>query len=349
MTIPIIILNWNGIADTLECLNSVFEQTYQEYQVYLLDNGSNAEDVRILKSEYENHPKVSLILEPENHGFTRGNNLVLNTYILTKTAYQYVVLLNNDTVVPEDWLENLLLSLDTHKADMIACKMINYYDRKRMDNAGHKMLNTAEVIPVGYAESVAEWNKVEENMGACAGAALYSVEMLRTIGVFDEYFDTGYEDAELGVRANVLGYKSIFEPSALVYHKESQSVNKIINYEYLLKIQLNIFYTYFKLMPIGFLLLNLPFLVFKYLTVLIIDVVFIRPRFLKIMLDALSKTMFKERETILAARRVFQQKHQTISSLKIQKKLEFFLWFDIKRFVKYVLLRKKTEFERYET
>jgi len=347
MEIPIIILNWNGIEDTLECMESIFAQTYTDYVVYLLDNGSEGNDTAILTEKYGAHPKVELILESKNHGFTLGNNLILEEYILPNPDYEYVVLLNNDTTVPEDWLENLLGSAQTHHADMVACKMVNYYNRKRMDNAGHKMLNTAEVIPLGYAESVEAWNTPHENMGACAGAALYAVPMLCDIGIFDEYFNTGYEDAELGMRANILGYKSIYAPSAIVYHKESQSVSKIMNYEYLLKIQLNIFYSYFKLMPAFSLWLNLPSLLFKYLSILIIDVIFIRPKFLKIMLHAMYRTLFTERKTILNARHNFQRKHRPISALKLQRKMEFFLWFDIKRFVKYVILRRKTEFERY--
>jgi len=347
MKIPIIILNWNGIEDTLECMESIFAQTYTDYIVYLLDNGSEGDDVTILKGKYGTNPKVQLVLEPKNHGFTLGNNLILEEYILPNPDYEYVILLNNDTTVSDNWLENLLRSAQTHHADMIACKMVNYYDRKRMDNAGHKMLNTAEVIPLGYAESVEEWNTPHENMGACAGAALYSVPMLCDIGIFDEYFNTGYEDAELGIRANILGYRSIFEPTAIVYHKESQSVSKIMNYEYLLKIQLNIFYSYFKLMPMAALVINLPSLMFKYFSILIIDVLFIRPKFLKIMLHAMYRTLFTERKMILKARHTFHDKHKPISTLKLQQKMEFFLWFDIKRFVKYVILRRKTEFERY--
>ncbi len=347
MKIPIIILNWNGIADTLECMESIFAQTYTDFKVYLLDNGSEGNDVEILKEKFGEDPKVQLILETKNHGFTLGNNLILEEYILPESDYEYVVLLNNDTTVSEDWLEQLLYNAQTHHADMVACKMVNYYDRKRMDNAGHKMLNTAEVIPLGYAEPVSEWDTLHENMGACAGAALYAVPMLCEIGIFDEYFDTGYEDAELGIRANILGYKSIYAPSAVVYHKESQSVSKIMNYDYLLKIQLNIFYSYFKLMPTASLLLNLPSLIFKYLMILVIDVIFIRPKFLKIMLHAMYRTLFTERKRILTARRNFMTKHRPISTFKLQKKMEFFLWFDIKRFIKYVILRRKTEFERY--
>jgi len=347
MKIPIIILNWNGIEDTVECMESLFAQTYTDFKVYLLDNGSEGNDVEILKEKYGQDERIELILESKNHGFTLGNNLILEKYILPNPDYHCVILLNNDTTVPPDWLAELTNSAQTHQADMIACKMVNYYNRQRMDNAGHKMLNTAEVIPLGYADSVDEWNTRHENMGACAGAALYAVPMLREIGIFDDYFNTGYEDAELGMRANILGYKSIYEPSAIVYHKESQSVSKIMNYEYLLKIQLNIFYSYFKLMPTASLLLNLPSLLFKYLMILVIDVIFIRPKFLKIMLHAMYRTLFTERKKILTARRQFFSKHQAISTFKLQKKMEFFLWFDIKRFVKYVILRRKTEFERY--
>ena len=170
--------------------------------------------------------------------------------------------------------------------------------------------------------------------------------MLREIGIFDEYFDTGYEDAELGVRATVLGYKCIFEPTAIVYHKISQSINKIRNYEYLLKIQLNIFYTYFKLMPSLVLLINIPSFLFKYGSVILIDVIFYRPAFLKIILDAFYRTIFKERKKIMVSRRAFFKNHRPISAFRILHKQTFFLWFDIQRFFKYVVFRKPTEFER---
>ena len=345
MTIPIITLNWNGIQDTIECMESLSKQTYTDYIIYLVDNGSDENNVAELKERYTKHPKIQLIFNKKNLGFTKGNNEILKQILLED--YSYVVLLNNDTAQEATWLEELVKSVQENQADMVTSKMINYFDRKVMDNAGHLMLNTAEVIPLASNEPINDWNEVTDNIGACAGAAIYSTAMLQEMGIFDEYFETGYEDAELGLRANVLGYKTIFEPKAVVYHKVQQSVKKIMNYEYILKIQLNIFYTYFKLLPLGVLLLNLPFLVFKYLAVIIIDIVFWRPKFLKMMLDALKHAFFIERKKIVAARRLFHQKHKTVSSWSILKKMTFFLWFDIKRFWKYVILAKKTEFEQY--
>lgn len=347
VTIPIIILNWNGVEDTLECLESLQRQSYPNFIVYLLDNGSDERNVRLLKENFQDDPRVRLIFSETNLGFTKGNNAILRELVDAPENYPCVVLLNNDTVVAENWLQQLLQCAQETKAGMITCKMVNYFDRSRMDNAGHAMLNTAEIIPIGFMEPVGNYMERFENMGSCAGATLYSMEMLRHTGLFDEYFETGYEDAELGVRAVVLGYKSVFEPSALVFHKISRSVNKVLNYEYLLKIQLNIFYSYFKLMPRTALLLNLPWLVFKYGAVLLIDVIFLRIRFLKIMSDAIYRTVFRERKRIVQARRAFYSQHRPISSWAILKKMEFFLWFDIKRFFKYVVLKQPTTFEKY--
>ncbi len=344
-TIPIIVLNWNGIQDTLECMESIFQQSYKDFIVYLVDNGSKGEEVNSLKAKFGDNEKVKLVLNPENLGFTRGNNEVLKSLI--KNEYKYIYLLNNDTAIDSKCLENMLKSAKKNSADIITCKMINYFDPSQMDNAGHQMLNTAEIVPIGHLQPIEEYNKVFENFGSCAGATLYSTQMLREIGIFDEYFETGYEDAELGARAVVLGYKSIFEPTAIVYHKMSQSVNKIRSFEYLQKIQINIFYTYFKLMPMPVLLLNLPTFLFKYGIVLLIDIIFLRIQFLKLLCKSIYRALTTERPIISQSRKAFFQKHRPRSSWEIQKRFTFFLWFDIQRFFKLILKNKKTYFEKY--
>lgn len=344
--IPVIVLNWNGLEDTLECMEALLKQNYPSFHVFLVDNGSESENLKAIKLEFGENEKVSIIANTQNLGFTKGNNRVMEKILKDYPNVEYIALLNNDTKVEIDWLSNLAKSAKTNEAGIVSSKMINYFTPQKMDNAGHKMLNTAEIIPLGHGEPIENFNSVFENIGSCAGATLYSAKMLRHIGIFDEYFDTGYEDAEIGVRATVLGYKCIYEPSAIVYHKVSQSINKIRDYEYLLKIQLNIFYTYFKLMPLGVLLINLPSFMFKYGSVFLIDIVFYRPAFFKMMLDAFYRTLFKERRKIKASRNAFFNKHKTISSFQILRKQTFFLWFDIKRFFKYIVFRKPTEFER---
>lgn len=346
-TVPIIILNWNGIDDTLECVGSLMQQSYSNFTIWLVDNGSGGRDAQLLEEKLGSNPKVKLIFNRKNLGFTRGNNAILKEILAMENPPQYIALLNNDTAADPHWLQNLIRCAEETKAGIVTSKMVNYFDHRYMDNAGHRMLNTAEIIPIGHMEPVGKFEERFENMGSCAGATLYSAAMLQHIGVFDEYFDTGYEDAELGARAVVLGYKSIFEPQAIVFHKISRSVKKIRNYEYLLKIQLNIFYSYFKIMPYPALLANLPALVFKYASVLLMDVVFLRWQFLKVMSEAIYRTIFKESQRIRQSRRAFFKKHHPVPSWPILKKQEFFLWFDIKRFYKFMILRKPTTFEKY--
>ncbi len=225
--------------------------------------------------------------------------------------------------------------------------MINYFDRTKLDNVGHQMLNTGEIIPIGHNEPIENYTESFVNMGACAGAALYDVNMLRKIGILDEYFTTGYEDAEIGVRANVLGYKTIYAPKAIIYHKVSQSVAKIWNYEYVLQIQTNIYYSFFKLMPTAIILLTIPFLIFKFIALFLINLLFWRPKFLKILFHSYYRIFTTEWRRIRQERQCFLKEQSLLSSWTIFWRLRFFLWFDIWRFWTYILRGRETVFERW--
>ena len=342
--IPIIVLNWNGLEDTLACMESLEQQTYTHYKVYLADNGSQQSDVQTLKARFSNHPKVSLHFNDTNLGFTKAHNLLFEQIL--KTDPEYIITLNNDTVQEPNWLEELLAFAKAYDADMVSSKMINFFDRSKMDNAGHRMLNTAEIIPLASGEPIEDWNSPRKNVGPCAGAALYRADMMKDIGIFDDFFETGYEDAEYGLRACTLGYTSYFAPKAIVYHKVSASINKVINYEYKLKVQENIFYTYYKLMPRSLRWLNFPSFVFKYGAIFAIDMVLRRDLFYRVMKDAWAHTFGKNRPTIRNAHQQFYAKHQPVSAWRIRSLQTFFLWFDIKRFWKFVVLKEKSFLEK---
>jgi GT2 family glycosyltransferase len=345
-TIPVIILNWNGVMDTLSCVDSVLAQDYPAVRVLLVDNGSDGDDADVLAGHFGQDPRVTLVCNTQNLGFTKGNNRILAGLLEAEDCPPFVFLLNNDTVIEPDCLRRLLACAQETGAGMVGARMVNYFDRTRMDNAGHRMLNTAEIIPLGHGDPVGFHDERMDTMGACAGAALYRTAMLRDIGLFDPFFDTGYEDAELGARAVFLGYRSVYEPTAVVYHKVSQSVRKVMGYGYLLRIQVNIFYTYFKLMPRLALVLNLPSLVFKYGMVLLIDILFFRVKFLRIMLHAFHASFFIHGRAIRNARRDFQRKHKP-RSFPLLRRLECFLLFDTRRFFRHVVFRRKVIFENY--
>lgn len=344
--IPILLINWNNASDTLDCIRSLQAQTHADFRLLLLDNGSEAADRAQLEKGLPDDSRIQFIKSPDNLGFTRGMNFLLREYILNRPEYDYVVLLNNDTETDPGWLEKLLACARDEDAGLVSSCMVNFFDRRRLDNAGHKMLNTGEILPAGQDEPLPSYNRKRENMGACAGAALYSTDMLRDIGVFDEFFDTGYEDAELGLRAILCGYRSVYTPEAIVYHKISRSINKIRDYRYTLKIQLDIYYTCLKVLPLSVLLINLPFFLFKIGVLAVINLLFFRWKFMRVMWHALYIVTIRK-GFFLKTRRQFQRQHQLIPGRVFLPKMEFFLWFDIRRFNKYILKREKMIFEKY--
>jgi len=338
-TIPVIILNWNGFDDTVKAIHSILDQSYKNYHLYVADNDSANIEGQQLAKLLQNYTNVTFVQFEDNLGFTEAHNRIFKKYILNNADYEYVLLLNNDAFAEPEWIENLIKTANNTNAGMIASKMIQYFHKHLLDNAGHMILNTAEIIPLGHGANVEKFNLPFENFGACGGACLYNIEMLKKIGTFDNNFTTGYEDAELGARAIVCGYLCLYEPSAIVFHKGSQSLKKIMNEDYLTQIQRNIFYTYFKLMPTLVIFLNIPIILFKYGLVLLIDILFRRRIYFSIMWNAIKYSITVDRQKIIAARKKFRKSHQHIASYKIIKKMTFFLVFDIKRFFKYIVFR----------
>ena len=343
-TIPIIILNWNSFNDTKECIETVLTGKKSKFHIQLIDNGSKPEEIDFLKKAFLGKANISLNLNKENLGFTKAHNKIFKQ-LITKD-HKHLFVLNNDTSLPGETLE----FLETYKLDegvgMLSFKMINYWERELMDNAGHKMLSSGEIIPIGHGESIKNYDTSFENIGACAGATLYSTKMLKDIGLFDEYFETGYEDAELGLRAFIAGYKSIYEPQAVVYHKMGQSIKKVFNYDYTLKVQTNIFYTNLKLVHWQILLINFIPFILRYLLITIIDIIFWRPKYLKIQFHAFYNILIRDRKIVWKARKE-AKKYRRISWVKLFKKQEFFLSRDIKSFYKFIIKGEKSYFEKY--
>lgn len=343
--IPIVILNWNNIRDTKECIDSLLKENSQYFfEIYLIDNNSEETERKQLIDTFCNHEHVSLILNNENLGFAKAHNRIFEELLKTKSTFIFV--LNNDTILPIVTQKLLSQFVFNEKEGMASFKMMSYWNRELMDNAGHKMLSSGEIIPIGHGDSINEYKISFENIGACAGATLYNSDMLRDIGVFDEYFETGYEDAELGLRAFVAGYKSIYHPELLVYHKMGQSIKKVFNYEYTLKIQTNIFYTYLKLVHWQVIAIHFIPFVLRFLLIIIIDIIFWRPKFLKVQFHALFIVLFKDFKKVCQARKN-AKKWRRIPWWKLLMKQEFFIKRDIRSFYKFIIKGEKSYFEIY--
>jgi hypothetical protein len=215
--ISIIIVNWNGKRLLSGCLEGLRQQTYRQFSVILVDNGSNDGSINIVN---RNYPEVKTIALPKNVGFATANNIALKT-----VQTEYVALLNNDAVAHPLWLKHLVEALESYpEVGFVASKMLFYENPKTIDRAGDAYTRAGTALLRGRGESASNYNKEEWVFGACAGAGLYRTLMLKDIDVFDEDFFLLYEDVDLSFRAQLKGYRCLFVPEAVVYHKASSSV-----------------------------------------------------------------------------------------------------------------------------
>jgi GT2 family glycosyltransferase len=215
--VRIIVVNWNGKAFLEECLQGLRRQTYRSFSVTLVDNGSTDGSPALVRDRF---PEVHVIALKENRGFAEANNCALRDL---KTPY--VALLNNDAIADPRWLGYLVEALEqTKEAGFAASKML-YYDRPEViDRCGDGYTRAGAGLLRGRGEPAGHYSRREWIFGACAGAALYRASMLKDIGLFNGDFFLLYEDVDLSFRAQLKGYKCLYVPEALIYHRGSGSL-----------------------------------------------------------------------------------------------------------------------------
>ena len=220
MKTVVIVPNWNGAAYLRSCLDSLLAQTIRT-TVIVVDNGSTDDSRSILESYGD---QIVTIYREKNYGFTGGVNPGLE-YAIEKN-FDAAALLNNDATVEHTWLEELTKHLDGDIG--ITTSLILSHDRKTIDTTGDQLTVWGLPHPRGRGAS-ADTAPVSNELvfGASGGASLYSVQMLKEIGLFDEDFFAYYEDVDISWRAQLAGWKVLFVPSAKVYHRIGATSSKI--------------------------------------------------------------------------------------------------------------------------
>jgi GT2 family glycosyltransferase len=341
--IVVIILNWNGYSDTAACVDSLSEQTYPNFRAILVDNGSTLDEKQKLEELCQEKPWIELIQNKENLGFTKANNIVVND-LLNRDDWQYIALLNNDTTVEKTWLSQLVQCAEETTSDIVGSKLVFMDNPSVIDNIGHYMLNTGEILPLGNGDNEKLYQQRLPIFGACAGAMLIKRQLIENIGMFDPFFETGYEDAEFGARACLLGYRCTFEPKAIVKHRGSASLKKIRDFKYLVRLEVNVWYTYIKLFPAPLILLNIPFIFLKYLFIIFGSILTGRIRIANIYSIALYRVLTVHRRQILSNRHVFFQRN-VIQPVLAARHQDFFLVKYFTYFNKYCIQRRPSIYD----
>ena len=213
--VSVIILNWNGRELLEDCLPSVLAQSFQDYEVILVDNGSSDGSAEWVAATY---PEVRLLRLSSNLGFCGGNNAGVRV-----ARGEHILLLNNDTVVEADWLEPLYAAM-TSDARIAACdsKVLYFSARRTIWSAGsdYTIAGTANWRAHGLQDdAVAPHPQEVFAAGACS--AIYRRSVWEEIGGLDETFFAGYEDVDWSFRARLRGYRILNVPASRVYHKVS--------------------------------------------------------------------------------------------------------------------------------
>lgn len=255
--IDVIIPNYNGVQYLKKCIDSLCIQTYSKFRIIIIDNASVDSDYIWINK----YPNIVLKRLDKNYGFDKA----VNEGIKLSTS-EYVVLLNNDTIATENWLEELKKCIEYDENIFSVCsKMIRYDNKKIIDDAGDDYNLLGWGYKRGDGQTINKFNKTEEVFSSCAGAAIYRKKILDKIGYFDEHFFAYMEDIDISYRAMIHGYKNIYCPYAKIYHIGSAtSGGKYNSFKVRLSARNNVYIPY-KNMPNLQILINIPFLIIGFL------------------------------------------------------------------------------------
>ena len=270
--VSIIILNWNGWKDSIECLESVYQMDYKNFNVVLVDNGSEDESINMIRKyclgdlkiksnfynqnidnkpleliEYTNieveslfeennlfnnsksNKKLILIKNDRNYGFSEGNNIGIKFSLETLNP-NYILLLNNDTVVDKNSLNELVSFLCNNKnVGIVGPKVYYYDDPEQIAYIGHNINLCTARRSDPEVESHSSPIKIDYVVGC---GLLIKADVIKDIGILDTDYFLYYEDADWCLRARKSGYDIFYVPTSRIWHKIPLKPNRSMHSYY---------------------------------------------------------------------------------------------------------------------
>ncbi len=213
--ISVIIPNWNGAEHLSTCLESLRRQTLSDFEVIVADNGSSDSSLPLLARDY---PEARVLALGENRGFTGACNAGMQA-----ARGKFIVLLNNDTETDSRWLKEIVAVFERHpEAGLVASKMLLFDRRDTFHTAGDfYRVNGVPGNRGVWQRDVGQYDREKYVFNACGGSAAYRRAMLDQVGLLDENFFFSCEDVDLAWRAQLTGWRCVYAPRAVVYHKLS--------------------------------------------------------------------------------------------------------------------------------
>ena len=218
-SVSIVILNWNGAADTIACLDSLRALTFPTFSVVVVDNGSTDDSALRLRS-YVAPYSLTLLEAGRNLGYAGGNNFGIRHAL--RHGADFVLVLNNDTAVAPDILERLLSAAERNPdAGVFSARIMYFDDPKRVWFDGARWNETSlrmEWQGQGELETALKANDHDTDY-ACGAALFFRAQVPEQIGLLDEAFFLVWEEVDWCYRARKAGFRIVAVPAAKVWHK----------------------------------------------------------------------------------------------------------------------------------
>lgn len=217
----IILLNYNSYHDTSECIESILKTGEDNYKIFIVDNASQDKSIVQLKKDYSNNSLIKFLCSDENLGFSGGCNIGVQ-YAL-KNEFDYILLLNNDTLVTEYFIKELILIAESDKKiGIVGGKTLFADDKKSIWDAGGYISNRS-FRGIRRRQESPGINEVREVGFVTCCLALVKKEVFSEIGLLPEAYFFGSEEWEFSLRAKRSGFKLVYTPNCIIYHKVGRS------------------------------------------------------------------------------------------------------------------------------
>lgn len=214
--VSIVILNWNGRDLVKNCLNSVLKTNYLNYEVIVVDNASTDGSQFLIRNNY---PNVKLIENVENIGYAAGNNVGIKA-----AKGEYVVLLNNDTIVHRDWiLELVKVALIDNRIGVLGCK-VYVMDTNVIQHAGCELgFISKSFLSRSLEEDSGQFDEIGDVDYISGEAMMVKMKVFKRVGLLDSDYFAYWEDVDFCYRARRSGYRVVYVPKSVVEHRISAS------------------------------------------------------------------------------------------------------------------------------
>ncbi len=252
--VSVIIVNWNGYKHLRPCIESLLRISYKHFEIVCVDNASTDQSTPYIRQLQKAHKNIVLVKNKRNEGFALGNTIGVE-----HAKGELILFLNNDTLVENNFLEPLIVRLQSKKIAAVQPTIFQYPQKQLVDSIGSYFLYSGFLYHVYHNKSLPKKgvgaSRIFTMKGACM---LIKKSVLDIVGVFDPDYFAYFEETDLCQRIWIAGYEVWFEPNSAIYHKGGATANKISSVFITYHSYKNRIYTYAKNLEFSTILRVLP-------------------------------------------------------------------------------------------